>query len=192
MFIKEIKTKNKKTGREYIKHALVESVRTEKGPRQRTVMQLGRLKLPKELWPELIAELECRISGQLSLNLPGNKIPKRVKDAADTAMENFTICTARRIENRKDIEDEEVTVNLNNVCDSKYRSFGPEFVAHSIWNELRMPQKLKELGFSPKQRSLAEGVVAGRLIKPASELATWGWLKTTHLLVILQTLLLRT
>jgi hypothetical protein len=113
----------------------------------------------------------------LSLNLPGAQIPKRVKNAADAAMENFTICTARRIENRKDIDDEEVTVNLNNICDGKYRSFGSEFVLHSIWEELKMPQKLKELGFSPKERSLAEGMVAGRLIEPSSELATWGWLK---------------
>jgi transposase len=179
MFIKEIKTRNKKTGKEYTKHALVESVRTAKGPRQRTVMQLGQLKLPRDLWPQLIAELESRISGQLSLSIPGTKIPRKVKDAADTAMENFTICTARRIENRKDVENEEVTVNLDNVCDSKYRSFGPEFVAHSIWEELRMPQKLKELGFSSKERSLAEGIVAGRLIKPASELSTWSWLKNS-------------
>ena len=177
MFIKEIKTRNKKTGKEYIKYALVESVRTEKGPRQRTVMQLGQLKLPKELWSQLIAELECRISGQPTLNLPGTRISLRVKIAANSAMENFTIRTARRVENRKNIEDEEVTVNLNDVCDSKYRSFGAEFVAHSTWEELRMPQKLKELGFTPKERSLAEGIVAGRLINPASELATWGWLK---------------
>ena len=177
MFIKEIKTKNKKTGKAYIKHALVESVRTEKGPRQRTVMQLGQLKLPRGLWPQLIAELECRISGRPSLNLPGTRVPNRVKNAANTAMENFTICTARRIENRKNVEDEEITVSLNNVSDSKYRSFGAEFVAHSSWKELRMPQKLKELGFTSKERSLAEGMVAGRLIHPASELATWGWLK---------------
>ena len=177
MFIKEVKTRNKKTGKEYTKHALVESVRTVKGPRQRTVMQMGQLKLPKELWPQLIAELECRISGQPTLNLPGTRIPIRVKNAANSAMENFTICTARRIENRKHIDDEEVTVNLNDVCDSKYRSFGPEFVAHSTWKELKLPQKLKELGFSPKERSLAEGIVAGRLINPASELATWEWLK---------------
>jgi hypothetical protein len=175
MFIKEIKTKNKKTGKVYIKHALIESVRTTNGPRHRTVMQLGQVKLPKELWPQLIAELESRISGQASLNLPGTKNPKRVKDAVDVAMENFTICTARRVENRRNTEDEEVTTNLSDVLSSKHRSFGAEFVAHSIWEELRMPEKLKALGFTPKERSLSEGIVAGRLISPTSELATWGW-----------------
>jgi len=140
-------------------------------------MQLGQLTLPQELWPQLIAELECRISGQSMLNLPGTRISKRVKTAADAAMENFTICTARRVENRKNIDEDEVTINLNNVSSSKHRSFGAEFVGHSTWKELKLPQKLKELGFSPKERSLAEGIVAGRLINPASELATWEWLR---------------
>jgi len=177
MFIKEIKTRNKKTGKEYIKHTLVESVRTEKGPRQRTVMQLGQLNLPKETWPLLIAELESRISGQGTLSLPKTKIPLRIRKAADSAMDKFTICNARRIENRKNADSEEVTVNLNNISSSKHRSFGSEFVAHSIWNELKLPQKLKTLEFTAKERSLAEGIVAGRLIEPASELATWEWLK---------------
>ena len=86
MFIKEITTRNPKTQKEYIKHTLVESVRTEKGPRQRTVMQLGHLKLPMESWPLLIAELENRISGQSDLNIPSTKIPVKVKNAANVAM----------------------------------------------------------------------------------------------------------
>ena len=177
MFIKEIKTRNVKTGKEYVKHTLVESVRTDKGPRQRTVMQLGNLKLSKEMWPALIAELESRISGQSSLNIPGTKISLQIRRAADLAMENFTICSARRIENRKNAGDEDVTIKLSEISDSKYRSYGAEFVAHSTWNELNIPQKLKSLGFTAKERSLAEGIVAGRLIEPASELATWEWLK---------------
>jgi hypothetical protein len=47
MFIREYNTKNKKTGKVYSAHKLVESFQTEKGPRQRIVMQLGTLTLPK-------------------------------------------------------------------------------------------------------------------------------------------------
>ena len=79
MFIKEIKTRNKKTGAEYIKHALVEAVRTDKGPRQRTIMQLGYLKLNRDYWPQLIAELECRISGQTTLKIPGTKTTSKAQ-----------------------------------------------------------------------------------------------------------------
>lgn len=179
MFIKEIKTRNPKTQKEYIKHTLVESVRTPKGPRQRTVMQLGHLKLPRESWPLLIAELESQISGQSDLNIPGTKIPVKVKNAANLAMERFTIRSSRRVEHRKSSDSDEVTVNLNELSKTKDRSFGAEFVAHSVWNDLKMPQKLAEFGFTAKERSLAEAMVCARLIEPDSELATWEWMKNS-------------
>lgn len=177
MYIKEIKTRNKKNGKEYVKHLLVESIRTDKGPRARTVMQLGELTLPKELWPLLIEELESRISGQMQLSLTGIKLPVKVKNSADRAMEKFTIKSSKRVEKRKSPEPDEVTIKLEDTATAKHRSFGPEFVCHNIWNELDMPQKLTELGFSPRERSLAEGIVSGRLIRPGSELGTWQWLK---------------
>jgi hypothetical protein len=48
MFIRESKTKNKKTNTTYITHKLVENYRTEKGVRQRVVMSLGTLKLTRK------------------------------------------------------------------------------------------------------------------------------------------------
>jgi hypothetical protein len=38
MYIRQVKTKNKKTNTVYTKLVLVESYRTEKGPRQRTII----------------------------------------------------------------------------------------------------------------------------------------------------------
>lgn len=177
MYIKEIKTRNRNNDKEYVKHILVESIRTEKGPRTRTVMQLGKLALPKEFWPLLTAELESRISGQIQLSLPGIKLPIKVKNTADRAMEKFTIRSSKRVEKRKTPEPDEVTIKIEETATSKHRSFGPELVCHSIWNELNIPQKLTELEFTPRERSLAEGIVSGRLIKPGSELGTWEWLK---------------
>ncbi|MEI6055212.1 MAG: hypothetical protein WCR55_04055 [Lentisphaerota bacterium] len=46
------------------------------------------------------------------------------------------------MEHRKSSDSQEVTVNLNELSKSKDRSFGAEFVAHSVWNDLKMPQKL--------------------------------------------------
>ncbi len=103
----------------------------------------------------------------------------KVRNAADTAMERFTIRSARRIENRKDADVNEVTVNLENLTNTKYRSFGPEFVAHSVWDELKLPQKLAEMGFTAKERSLSEAIVCGRLINHCSELATWEWINNS-------------
>ena len=71
MYIRETKTKNKKTGNVYLKHSLVESYHTPKGSRQRTIMQLGSLSLAKKHWPTLAKELEKRLMGKsLSEQLP--------------------------------------------------------------------------------------------------------------------------
>ncbi len=48
MFIRASKTKNQKTAEIYIKHQLIESYRTEKGLRQRIILNLGQLNLDKK------------------------------------------------------------------------------------------------------------------------------------------------
>ena len=50
MFIREIKKKFKKGNKqyEYVQYRLVESIRTEHGPRQQTVLNLGQLSIPNE------------------------------------------------------------------------------------------------------------------------------------------------
>ena len=67
MFIRQYKTRNKKTGKIYIKHQLVQSYRSESGPRQRVVMNLGKLNLDKSEWRRLAFALEERLSGQQAL-----------------------------------------------------------------------------------------------------------------------------
>src|SRR4030066_884676 len=67
MFIKEIKKRNKQYDKEFISHRLVESIRTEKGPRHRTILNLGRLTIPKEQWKALADTIEAKLSGQQSL-----------------------------------------------------------------------------------------------------------------------------
>jgi len=67
MFVRQYKTKNKKTGKIYIKHQLVQSYRTAAGPRQRVIMNLGKLSLAKQEWRRLAFALEGRLSGQQSL-----------------------------------------------------------------------------------------------------------------------------
>ena len=55
MFIRESFTMNKKTKTEYVTDRLIESYRADNGPRQRVVMNLGTLSLPKSQWPQLAA-----------------------------------------------------------------------------------------------------------------------------------------
>ncbi len=67
MFIRESHTKNKKTGVSYTSYKLVESYRTDQGPRQRVLLTLPELSLPKSEWRKLAIALEARIGGQVSL-----------------------------------------------------------------------------------------------------------------------------
>jgi len=78
MFIREYKTYNKKTDETYINHKLVESVWTEKGSRQRVIMSLGQLTLPRSEWKKLAHALECQLSGQITLLEENDKDIERV------------------------------------------------------------------------------------------------------------------
>lgn len=178
MFIRQTKTKNAKTGEIYLKHTLVESVRTASGPRQRTVMQLGRLTIPRRSWPALAAELERRIAGQGELALNAARCSGAVARAADRAMEKFSPRIQRKAENITSAKGADfATVDLNTATTSTSRSAGAELLVHDAWNLLELPRILKQLGLDRAERSLAEAVVAARMIEPGSDLKAWNWIR---------------
>ena len=177
MFIKETTTTNKKTGKKYVKHTLVESVRTEKGPRQRTIMQLGRLELPRSLWPVLVGELKRRLSSQQELPLEGLEVNASVVNTAENIMEKYYIVPLKDKTQPPEKSKKYQRVDLGSASTSYSRSAGAELVAHKIWQDLRFPELLKDAGLNKRERSLAEAVVAARLIHPASENETWNWLR---------------
>ena len=178
MYIRETKTENRKTGKVYVKHTLVESFRSPKGPRQRTVMQLGHLSLLRKHWPSLALELERRIAGQAELGELGIDPAPSVLEAADRAMCSFDERHRQRAANAGSVEKAEfVTVDLHTATSSLSRSIGPELVAHAVWAQLGLSGILAELDFDGRACALAEAVVAGRLIHPGSDLATWDWIR---------------
>ena len=70
---------------------MVESYRTEVGPRQRIVMNLGKVDLKKSDWRRLAFVLEGKLSGQNSLiNEP------EINRAADAAMRNYDFYKIRK------------------------------------------------------------------------------------------------
>ncbi|MDN3510890.1 MAG: hypothetical protein NG784_06255 [Candidatus Jettenia sp.] len=66
MFIRESYRKMR-DGRKYSYLVLTESLRTAKGPRQRVILSLGDVKIPKGLWAKLAEMIERRLVGQESL-----------------------------------------------------------------------------------------------------------------------------
>lgn len=180
MFIRETVTKNKVTQKQYKKHTLVESYRTEKGPRQRVVMQLGTLSLPKSEWKKLAAALEGRLAGQNTLF----EDEKEIMDAADEAMSNYSF-HQKKTQAKQDRQEKGafVSVDMNAVSSGGSRSLGPELVGHSTWERLDFHSILRSCGFMPNQVALAEAVIVGRLVEPSSDLASWRWLRERTALV---------
>jgi transposase len=176
MFIRESFTTNKKTKTKYVTHRLIESYRTPNGPRQRVVMNLGTLSLPKSEWPKLAALLEARLAGQAALYEDDDS--ELAKLAAEK-LEYSSFVKKRDRDRRTRQENQElISIDLNSVNTSDARSLGPELVAHSFWEKLEFDAILDSCGLSLEQRALAKAVIIGRLVAPGTELFTWQWL--TH------------
>ena len=173
MFIRATKTKNKETGQVYTTHRLVESIRTEKGPRQRIVMYLGEVTLEKSKWRALAKILEAKLSGQQELF----EADESISVAADNAYEFYDQYKKLKADkqNRKE-QQEIVPVDIATISHTDCRSLGPELVGHHAWQSMGFNEILKQCGLTAKQRALAEATVVGRLVAPGSDLSTWRWL----------------
>lgn len=174
MFIRESKTTNKKSGEVYIKHVLVESVRVQGQPRQRTVMGLGRLDLPRREWKKLAHALECQLSGQISL-LEDND--KYIEDLALSLVSNNKLSQKLIISETAAQSDSGnyIPIDMDSISTEKTRSLGAELVCQDAWDLLRFDRILKDCGFSQSQRSIAKVLIFGRLISPGSERHTIEW-----------------
>jgi len=181
MYIREVKTGKQLNNVSYVSHRLVESIQTDKGPRQRTIMHLGTLSLPKSDWKILAAILEQRILGQQQLF---EGIDADITGIADQLLRSFEY---QKLHTDKTVVtppvEDVVTADLNTVTISDSRSLGAELVAHDTWGRLGIDKILSECGFNVKQQALAQAVVVGRLINPGSELSTINWLKKQSSLI---------
>ena len=85
MFIRTVYKKNKKSSTKYECQQLVESIRTEKGVRQKLLLSLGRLPIPKEKWPTLTKRIEAIVQGQKALF----KTESEIEDLAQKFAQQF-------------------------------------------------------------------------------------------------------
>jgi transposase len=176
MFIRKVPHKNSKTRKEYCTYKLVDSVRTQRGPRQRTVLNLGvDFSLPKEQWKDLANCIEEIITGQQSLIA----YPKTVRTFARKYAKRIISQEADVIDETQDIAPDYATVDLNSVNNEEARTVGAEYVVYETIKALGIDQKLKELGLNRHQLAGAIGVITGRMIVPGSERATHYWLQNT-------------
>ena len=170
MFIRASKTRNKKTGEVYIKHQLVEAYRSQKGPRQRVVLNLGQVSITKKDWRRLAFELENRLCGQGSLI---NDAP--IEAAVDEILRNYDFYKIRK--KKEVLATDWLKVDLERLSTSNNRSLGPELAADYAWNTLCMDAILKEAGMDKMSINIARAIIFAKLINPSSELSGLKWIK---------------
>ncbi len=171
MFIRKSPIKKKDDGSEYYSYRLVESKRTEKGVRQRTLLNLGAdFALPREQWPDLARRIEGILSGQRSLF----EINRDIENLAQS-------CAAKIITSYQDVDHldggDYREVDLDSLEMNRPRSVGAEHITLETLRILGLETKFKELGFNGPQAAAAIGTIIGRCCMPGSELATHEWLR---------------
>jgi len=172
VYIRESRKVNKKNDEVYIRHHLVEAVRTDKGPRQRVVMPLGQLMLPKAEWKKLAHALEYQLSGQLTLL---GAIDQDIETLALKLISNNSLSKSTKKKSSESSERELVTIDVRSLATSKSRTLGAELVCQHIWDLLGFDQILTKCGLDDMERALAKAVIFGRLISPGSEKHTIEW-----------------
>jgi transposase len=173
MFIRRTTTKSRETGEPYYTYRLVESARTAKGVRQHTVLNLGcHFEVPQAQWGPLTQRIEALMYGQLDL----------IVDGLDPCWEAMAQQYVARLVRRQGEAAEAAgadyqRVDLATLEVIRPRSVGAEHVALAAAQRLGLEAKLAALGFNPHQVAAAMGLIVGRMVYPASELATHQWLQ---------------
>jgi len=176
MYIKKVRKKNSYSKKVYEYLHLVENVRTLKGPRQRFILNLGRLDIPPEQHKDLANCIEGLLTGQRDLFRSTHTIEKHARKAAEKIKEKQAKeQPAQVVDSKKSTQNDFKLVNVNSMDASQVRSLGPEHVCHCQWNELHLNDIFVQNGISTRLLPLLEALVVGRLVSPGSELHTYEW-----------------
>jgi transposase len=176
MYIRRTTIKSRKNGEPYYTYRLVESVRTSKGVRQHTLLNLGsNFSCPRESWPDLAKRVGEIISAQKQLFPPASDLEDAAQRYAALIIQSKN--RADGIEGDSTTSSDYRNVDINTLEFMRPRSIGIEHVAYEALRQLQLDKKLQELGLNKHQLCTAIGTVIGRMIEPGSELATHYWLQ---------------
>lgn len=179
MFIRKIT--QKKNGENYYSYRLVESIRTEKGPRQRVLLSLGAdFNVPQADWKILCGILTEKLSKQPSVV---QRIDTEFEAIADGIVKNIlhkhakTSLTEEKGATASNEPPDYTMIDLNSLYHNDVRTVGGESLCLEMIHRLGLMDKLTELGFNGNQRSLAIGTIISRLLAPGSERSSFFWLE---------------
>ncbi len=172
MFIRRTQIGNRKKGKSYFTFRLVETERISGQVKQHVLLNLGRhFAVPKKDWRDLASRIEQLLGGQASL-LP-LELPIDLEVIAQRYKELILV---KRSEQRTSL-DAFQSVDVDNLELVRPRRVGVEQLALHAIEQVGLQDKLMELGFSRPQLAAALGNIVARMAFPASELASYAWLK---------------
>lgn len=177
MFIKKTPKTDLKTGKTYFAYHLVESVRTEKGPRQRILLYMGsQIDLPEGEHKILAQRIEEIIGGQNPLIPHAENVERLAQSYASQIIRRLSTPTYNKSSDQQDHEPEFVNININSIEKSEPRTIGAEHLMLQMANQLQLPNKLTELGLSKTDLAITLGSIIARAVFPESERSTYKWL----------------
>jgi len=171
MFIRTTRKIDPVTKKTYSSFQLIESIRTDRGPRQRILLNLGNsLDLDSEQFKNLANRIEEIVSGQTTCFYPSEKIELLAQAYASRLVKNLAK-PALEIKETTAVPDY-AKIDLRSIVHQEARTVGAEDLLLRTAKQLHFPEKLAELNFSKKQIALALGSIVARATFPASERAT--------------------
>jgi transposase len=166
MFIRTVTKSNGNGSKKYQCYQLVESIRTETGVRQKLLLSLGRLNLPKEKWPRLVARMNAIIHHQESLFDEDNDIEKLAQKYAQMFIKTHGLNSPI---------DRYQAVDTKSLKNQRVRHVGGEYLGTAFFKKLQLEQCLKRCGFTKRQIEIAMLLIIGRLVHPGSERHLHEW-----------------
>ena len=172
MYIRKVIKKQKNSER--VVYRLVESYRTPNGPRQRRLLTLKDFNLPEKQWKLLADAIEAELKGQLVIHLD-SEVEFLSKHYAEQIKQQRL--AEESIISSVLAEDEPIfeTVNIKSIKNRRARTIGAEHIGLSMFRELGLEDKFKQLGFNKRQQMIATLSIIGRLVHPVSEAGTREW-----------------
>jgi transposase len=178
------KTVRRYKDKTYVNFLLVESVLTEKGPRQRVICSLGDLSpAPPQQWLALARKLQDALTGQRTL-------PGMADDDPELQQLQLRLPPASPPPAHADVTTtsppgELIAVHTDRVRYESPRPAGHIHVGREFWKRLGLDDILGSLGFSPDLVALTCAMTLNRLIHPAAEYAMPDWIRSTAMADIL-------
>jgi hypothetical protein len=168
MFIVSVKKKNKGSAAVFEYQHLVESIRTNQGPRQRFLLSLGKLELPKEEWPLLAKRINELMHGQERIFCDKPEIERLANKYAQTLLHKYEI-------EYDSTPSDFQKVDINSATTSEQRTIGAEHISLCFLKKLGLDQLFSELGLTQRETQVAILLIIARLVHPASERETHLW-----------------